>query len=355
MTWPKSDCSQRIFTILLRRGRLSIHTLAQHTRLNRRQLRHGLIVLIQQNLIYYVEEGPQATYYEANRSAAYGLIRSGKILDIVDSRYGSVARDMVLNLFLLGHAKVGALIDLCQLNRSPTVNGDSSAHVASHTQRQTPAQLDSILCDLLEAGLLEPVTDLTFRSPDDTFNEVEQKLLKTEFTGGTKGTKQKELLKTRIREELATLRSEKQKWKSNSNKRKLEGAHVNGTNGNAKRRRFSNGSLAVNGNHADENESLRLEVGCSSCYSRTCSRANSALSVTWPYASTMRNSQSQFATCDSLSWPAVGLVRPLLRFMQNYCDSSRKKYHGVVQIVTLMKLMTSQMGLPLPPSSLLLE
>jgi DNA-directed RNA polymerase III subunit RPC3 len=265
LIWPKSDCIQRIFTILLRRGRLSIHTLAQHTRLNRRQLRLGLIVLIQQNLIYYVEEGPQATYYEANRGAAYGLVRSGKILGIVESRYGSVARDLVLNLFLLGHAKVGELIDLFQLNRSTTVNGDSGAHTASHAQRHTPGQLDSILCDLLEAGLLEPVTDLSFRSPDDTFNEVEQNLLKAEFTGGTKGTKQKELLKTRIRDELASLRSERQKWKSKGNKRKLEGVQVNGTNGNAKRRRFSNGSLAVNGNHADEDESLRLEVGCSSC------------------------------------------------------------------------------------------
>jgi DNA-directed RNA polymerase III subunit RPC3 len=220
-----------------------------------------LVVLIQQNLIYYVEEGSQGTYYEANQGAAYGLVRSGKILDIVQTRYGVVARDLVLDLFLLGHSNVGELIDQYRLKRNPPANG--STHAAHDAQRTSAAQLDSILCDLLEASLLETVNKSSFRSPDDTYNEVEQTLLKAEFSGATKGTKQKEQLKTMIRDKLGALRFEKESWKPTGNKRKADGAPINGTNGSAKRRRYSNGSHAVNGNHAEEDESLSLDVGCS--------------------------------------------------------------------------------------------
>jgi hypothetical protein len=270
----ESNFSQRIFTILLRRGRLPIQSLAQHTRLNRRQLQHGLVVLIQQNLIYYFDEGPQATYYEANQGAAYGLIRSGKILEVVESRYGDVARDVVQNLFLLGHAKVGELIGLYQRDRNPPANGTSNTLVEFEAQPYAPAQLDSILCDLLQAGLVEPVTDLSFQSPDDTYNGVEQNLLRTEFTGGTKGTKQKEQLNSMIRDKLESMRSESQSWKPKGNKRKLDSALLNGTNGNAKRRRYSSGSHPINGDHTHEDEGLSLDVGSSSYCSRIYSRAN---------------------------------------------------------------------------------
>lgn len=253
---------------------MPIQSLAQHTRLNRRQLQHGLVVLIQQNLVYYFDEGPQATYYEANQGAAYGLIRSGKILDVVESRYGDVARDVVQNLFLLGHAKVGELIGLYQRDRNPPANGTSNTLVEFEVQPYAPAQLDSILCDLLEAGLVEPVTNLSFQSPDDTFNDVEQNLLRTEFTGGTKGTKQKEQLKLMIRNKLESMRSESQNWKPKGNKRKLDSALLNGTNGNAKRRRYSSGSHPINGNHARGDEGLSLDVGSSNYCSRVYSRAN---------------------------------------------------------------------------------
>jgi DNA-directed RNA polymerase III subunit RPC3 len=270
----KSNIAQRIFTILLRRGRLPIQSLAQHTRLTRRQLQHGLVVLIQQNLIYYFEEDPQTIYYEANQDAAYGLVRSGKILDLVESRYGPLARDIAQNLFILGHTKVCDLADAYQRSRESLQNGDSNAAIESGAQLCSPAQLDSILYNLLEAGLVEPVTDIMFRSPDDTYNEVEKAILDSEFAGGTKGTKQKETLKSLIRDKLDLLRVESRNWKPKSNKRKLDGAPLNGTNGSAKRRKLSNGSLAVNGNHAHEHEGLGLDVGSTSFRSRMKLLAN---------------------------------------------------------------------------------
>lgn len=223
------------------------------------------MVLIQQNLVYYAEDGSQATHYEANPGAAYGLIRSGKILEIIERRYGDVARDLVLDLFLLGHAKVGELMDQHQLKSSQSSNGTSDSVPPLRGQRCSPAYLDSILCDLLEVNLLEPVVNLSFRSPDDTYNEVEHNIVKTEFSGSTKGTKQKEQLKMRIRETLADLRSHRETWKPKGNKRKADSSLSNGTNGDAKRRRFSNGSHPVNGHHVENDDSLRLDVGFSSC------------------------------------------------------------------------------------------
>jgi DNA-directed RNA polymerase III subunit RPC3 len=202
------------------------------------------------------------------------LIRSGKILEVIESRYGDVAKALLKNLILLGHAKVGDLIDSYLQNRKPPTNGASSTLAELDAQQYTPARLSSILCKLLEATLLQPVTNLSFQSPDDTYLEVERNLLRDEFQGGTKGPKQKELLKNRIRDTLEPLRSESQIWKPKGNKRKPDNELSNGTNGSAKRRRYSNGSLTVNGNHAPEDESLRLDVGSSSYYSRICSHAN---------------------------------------------------------------------------------
>lgn len=147
------------------------------------------------------------------------------------------------------------------------MNGTTIAVIQSDPQSCTPIQVDFILCELLEAGLVEPVTEIAFRSPDDTYNEIEQATIKSDFTGGTKGTKQKEMLKNIIRDKMQTLRLESQIWKSKGNKRKLDSPHANGMNGDAKRRKFSNGSLTVNGNHQGD-ENLRLEVGSSSCQSR---------------------------------------------------------------------------------------
>jgi DNA-directed RNA polymerase III subunit RPC3 len=258
-----ADAVQRIFTILLRRGRLPIHSLGQHTRLTRRQLRHGLVVLIQQNLVYYFEEG-ETTYYEANQDSAYGLVRSGKILEVLESRYGALARDLVLNLFLLGHTRVCDLADAYRSSNEAVAA--SSTGWEDDTHVFSAGKVDSMLYDLLEAGFVEPVVEAMFRSPDDTYNNVEKTILRDEFTGGPKGTKQKEQMKNRIRDKLESIRSEGRDWKRQGTKRAWNG--VTGTNGDAKRRKLANGDLAVNGNHDHEDEDLRLEVGFSGFYER---------------------------------------------------------------------------------------
>jgi DNA-directed RNA polymerase III subunit RPC3 len=231
-------------------------------------VRHGLVVLIQQNLIYYYEDGQDGchgTYYEANPDAAYGLVRVGKILELVESRCGVLGQDLVQNIFLLGHTRVCELTDIYNVNEQSAVNGDCDEIVATEHSIPVAKAPDRpcrdatfMLYYLLEAGFIEPVTKTMFRSPADRRNEVEKSLLGTdEFKGGIRGTKQKESLQNKIRENLESLRSTGQDWKLKGNKRALNGAFVNGTNRNAKRRKL------LNGNIKHEDEEVQLEVGFS--------------------------------------------------------------------------------------------
>lgn len=217
-----SDSEQRVFAVLLRRGRLPIPLLIQHTRITPKHLRHGLAVLVQQNLVYhYHDPDSKVTYYEANADAAYSLVRSGKILRILKSRYGNLAEDVVQNLLLLGHTRVGDLQDAYSSKAPKTqVNGHTNGETTNGVngdykkdQKPTQSQLNYAMCQLLEAGFIEPVTEGMFRSPADTYNLIEKEILQTKFGGGTKGVKQKEELKSSIRSRLSDLRDDGKDWR----------------------------------------------------------------------------------------------------------------------------------------------
>ena len=271
---------QRIFTILLRRGRLSVSDLSRHTHLTPRQLRHGLVVLIQQNLVYHhFDTENRSTFYEGNHDAAYALVRSGKILEIVESRYGVHARDVVQNLFLLGHIKVSDLAGAYESRRKPHINGKGhapangiSGHPKGHAS--SAGELDSILARLLQAGLIETVTECMFRSPTDTYNHAEREILQLNFGGSTKGGKQKDELKALMKDRLQNIRSNGPDWRLKGNKRTLNGDAVDGLNGASKRRKLSDGGGVVSDDEICKDDSTRLDVGLLSLLSRTRSCAN---------------------------------------------------------------------------------
>jgi len=244
--------------------------LGRHTHLTKRQLKHGLSILIQQHLVYFTESS-NSTFYEANLDAAYGLIRTGKILEVVTSRHGTVARDLVHNLFLIGHAKISDLLeayeegshlatgDLGTSNGTPAngANGDTNGH------KPTAARLRSTLVTLLIAGLIMPVHKEMFRSAEDIRNEIESRLLKEggEYQGGAKGPKQKIALKNHVQDELEELRSERPSWVPDGNKRAFD-HNANGTNGHNKRRRTTDAYDRDDGEEdLEEDEDIPLADG----------------------------------------------------------------------------------------------
>ena len=274
--------AQRIFTILLRRGRLQIYQLMAHTRLTKRQIQHGLAVLIQQNLVYHcLDTSDDRTYYEANHDAAYALARSGKIVELVESRFGKLAKDVIQNLLLLGHTKVSDLADAYETANKPYTNGHGKESTGTNGVNgvdgeheiniSSPGQLDYVLTQLLQSGFVQPVIERMFRSPTDTHNLVEKVILRDIYGGQTKGTRQKAELKIKVRNQLKSWRDDSPDWKPQGGT-KRPGDAVNGATGQSKKRRLSRGEATLNANHAYEGG--RLDVGFRLLH-RTRSHANS--------------------------------------------------------------------------------
>jgi DNA-directed RNA polymerase III subunit RPC3 len=272
----ESDLTQRIFTLLLRRGRQSINTLAQQTHLPSRHIRHGLAVLIQQNLVYYhIEHDPETTYYEANQDASYFLLRSGKIIEYVHSRYGTPAHNIVQNLLFLGHAKICDLLEACNPKEQAKelhINGNGNGNAQSlangfhncsneSSECNVPNKLLDAMYQLLDSGLVAPVVKTMLQSPSDLYSQVEKEVLDSQYKHGIKGIKQKEEARTKIMERLRDIRTESEVWQRKGAKRPLNGVHMNG---GGKRRKLANGIGAVDSeSHTLYGESDRLDVGFS--------------------------------------------------------------------------------------------
>ncbi|KAM7186358.1 DNA-directed RNA polymerase III subunit RPC3 [Naviculisporaceae sp. PSN 640] len=260
------ELPSRIFLTLLTRGRASIPHLAQFTSMSPRQIRHGLAVLLQHNLLYYhVDPDSETGMYEANPDNAYNLIRTGKILEMIDTSFGAAAKDVMQSLLLLGQTRIADLVAAYQEKIDQAkkakmeandddpfaepngVNGDA------HSAKQQPdlvvkstAQLNSVICRLVEAELIDVVHSQTFETAYDTLKSVEKEVMDTHFPAGIKGTKAKIEAEEKIAEGLRKVRSE-----SKSLKRKLE---QNGTA--AKRRKLLINGGASNGTHEEEADPL---------------------------------------------------------------------------------------------------
>ncbi|KAK3303993.1 RNA polymerase III subunit RPC82-domain-containing protein [Chaetomium strumarium] len=257
------ELPSRIFATLLSKGKSTLPQLALHTSMTPRQLRHGLAVLQQHNLLFYhLDPGAEFASYEANGEHAYNLVRIGKILDMIDSSFGAPAKDVIQNLLLSGQTRIADLVaayqeKIEQANRTTAlmggngevesepngVNGDSRPAKKGGPLVKSTAHLNSIICRLVEAELIDVVHAKTFESPTDILKVVEKEVMDRYFPTGVKGNKAKVELQQRIAEGLRKVRGE-----SKSLKRKLE------QNGSAAKRRKLLAGLSgmTNGVHDED-------------------------------------------------------------------------------------------------------
>ncbi|KAI0484620.1 RNA polymerase III subunit RPC82 [Xylariaceae sp. FL0804] len=223
----------RVFAGLLSKGRSTAAQLASHTGLTLKQVRHGIVVLIQQDLLFFQTDNDQAiTLYEANPDAAYNLVRVGRILDIIDTKYGSTAKQLVHEVLVLGRVEIGSLIRYHNREHRPNgeavngetrsepdhVNGDVNghsnhingnrasydSHVSAEEKADQTEQVYDILADLIAAGFVEVVDESMLHSPQDRKSAVEQEVTRKEYPNGVRGAKQTEefdaYVKNRLRE-----------------------------------------------------------------------------------------------------------------------------------------------------------
>ena len=224
---------------MLTKGRSSVPQLGQHTSLNPRQLRHGLAVLFQQNLLYTrTDPDTKITTYDANPDACYNLIRSGKILEAVEKQYGPSERELVQTLLQLGHARIH---DLSQAfaSRNPQINGEANG---THHGGPISSVNDLLVAlgRLIQADIIETVRPESFRNPVDVFHDIRQDVTKT--APGEKLTK----TKTEQHEQILN------RWRTYRDQGKSLKRQLDQTRGSsAKRRKLYNGR-AANGDLEDE-------------------------------------------------------------------------------------------------------
>ncbi|KAH6900099.1 RNA polymerase III subunit RPC82-domain-containing protein [Thelonectria olida] len=235
------ELPSRILIALLTKGRSTIAQLVQHTTLNSRHLRNGLAVLIQQNLLYH-HSGPdkRLTNYEANPDACYNLVRSGKILEIIERQYGTAERELIQTLMLLGHARIG---DLSQAfgSRAPKINGHTNGDHDPHDGLiESENHLNSVLGRLLRAEIIETIRPESFRNPTDVYREICDDVLQT--GPAEKATKNKGEAQRQIYERYRAFRDQ-----GKTLKRQL----ANAGSFSSKRRKLENGR-AQNGHTYDE-------------------------------------------------------------------------------------------------------
>ncbi|KAF2179101.1 hypothetical protein K469DRAFT_695009 [Zopfia rhizophila CBS 207.26] len=104
------ELASRVFSILARHGRQTLAALSRNSYLSGKQLKHGLVILIQQNLLFHSSPGlHHVTYYEINWQQSYALIRYGRMTKMVEDRFGEKASAIISNLVSLGHTRIGDL------------------------------------------------------------------------------------------------------------------------------------------------------------------------------------------------------------------------------------------------------
>lgn len=241
--------SQRIFEVLLSKGRSTVRQLAHLSSLGPRLVRHGLAVLIQQNLIYHhTDPDTSVTNYDANPRFAYDLVRNGKILEAVHHNYGERARKIVHTVMLSGHIRVSAIAKEFR-SRQNEDSSQSDLDVSDY-------EIVDCAAFLVAVGILEPLSLRMLQAPQDIKAEVENEEMK-KYPSGLKG-KQKGEYEVAVTATVRAILDE-----SKGLKRMLEHDYVTGAI--AKRRKLADG-VSDNGFTSANHEGLPdglmpLEVG----------------------------------------------------------------------------------------------
>ncbi|EME47326.1 hypothetical protein DOTSEDRAFT_69302 [Dothistroma septosporum NZE10] len=189
-------CS-RVFTTLAKNGRLSRTQLQQHTRLPARQMRHALTILTQQHIIRHHTADDELTFYQVDWRNTYRLLRSNRIITLVDDRFGEGAGKIVSNLLQLGHARVGDLAQAFDLepskrgggvqhctehvNGEARVNGVNNRLMVQHVKITTVAQFHGTIRKLLQTGFLIKFAPRMYKPSADLQAELEEVVISDSF------------------------------------------------------------------------------------------------------------------------------------------------------------------------------
>lgn len=95
----------------MRHGRQTLAAIARTSYLSGRQIKYGLVILLQQHLIFHSGNDAAPTYYEIDWQNSYAIVRFGKVAKLVEDRFGKKAANVMSNLLTLGHTRIADLRD----------------------------------------------------------------------------------------------------------------------------------------------------------------------------------------------------------------------------------------------------
>jgi DNA-directed RNA polymerase III subunit RPC3 len=220
--------------------------------LDPRKTKHALCVLIQQNLLYHQTpiSGGRESFYEANTTTCYNLLRIGKALSLIAEQHGPAEEDVAQTLLLAGHAKIEDLEKrvLARAIRTRDAGGeapdaeheDATAKTQPLSEIRSVPHLHQTLYNLLRADLLEVVGSHAFQSAEDLYRDIEADLARTTSIANQikKGAERDRAIADRFRDAQE---------EPNVLKRQLDP----GPNFPVKRRRLTHGSNGVESQGTD--------------------------------------------------------------------------------------------------------
>lgn len=124
------DFYRTLFECLSESGRLTATQTAQKCHLPLRQVKIGLSGLIQLRLITHHTILDSPSTYSANLTAAYNIIRVGKLIEAARGSHGDLAAEILVTFCELGFATISEVRD--RLLSRPDISEENNAHAVEH-------------------------------------------------------------------------------------------------------------------------------------------------------------------------------------------------------------------------------
>nr|POF11459.1 dna-directed rna polymerase iii subunit rpc3 [Quercus suber] len=263
----------RIFSTLAEHGRLHLHALILHSKIPTRRLKHGLGILLEQQLVRrHIAEDDVPIMYQADWRNAYDIVRHDAIMELVKERYGEGAGQVVGSILQSGIARIGDVADSYDFAAAPkqdhTVeeadgkkivanglaksNGQTLAH--SNPAIGSLGELHKIFRLLLDAQILVKVGTRSYESSRDRDDQAREQIINERFPDGkiTGAKKAKEFSRA-----VNTLKRQMRDEDEYSESRDLGSKHSVVSAGNSNKRVKLNGST-LNGQSHNSDEVVRM-------------------------------------------------------------------------------------------------
>jgi DNA-directed RNA polymerase III subunit RPC3 len=241
--------------------------------------------MIQHSLVFHftsLDDGN--TYYEANPHAAYYLVRSGKILQLVENRLGKYAAKILQAIMFLGHASIAHLETLPELAPNKHIangsnhdgehaeengghgreNGEHAEENGDHEEENgvsndngsvnvKPARFHPTLKSLASHGYILKVREAHFQSPNDNILDARRIVSSRPDVKQMKGKQQAAEIEEKT-QAMVKERTEGDLSRGLMFNGVPQGVKRKRDHGSSESNKQANGTNGVNGDHGNDDE-----------------------------------------------------------------------------------------------------